>query len=74
MLAGHVTLVDIEMQITGGNGTAHLKTPEGDDLTATMDGDRVRLAGVGGGSAEITIPNVFQSNGIIAVVNGVLLP
>ncbi len=74
VLAGRVTLADIESQIAAGNGTAHLETLEGDEITAMMDGNKVELKGPGGGMADITIPNVFQSNGVIQVANGVLLP
>ncbi len=74
VLPGRVTVADIMAQIKAGGGTAKLKTVEGDSITATMDGSKIMLAGAGGGKAEITIANVFQSNGVIQVVDGVLIP
>jgi uncharacterized surface protein with fasciclin (FAS1) repeats len=74
VLPGRVTIADIQSQIRAGGGTAHLKTVEGGTITATMDGSKIALAGAGGGKAEITISNVYQSNGVIQVIDGVLLP
>ena len=74
VVPGRITTADLEQMIKDGNGTAHLKTVEGQDLTATMDGSKIALRGAGGGTAEITVPNVYQSNGVIQVVNGVLMP
>ena len=51
-----------------------LKTVEGEQLTVKRSGDRVMIIDAKGGSATVTIPNVNQSNGVIHVVDTVLMP
>jgi uncharacterized surface protein with fasciclin (FAS1) repeats len=60
--------------IKAGNGKAELKTVSGGTLTAMETGGKVMLQDEKGGMATITIPNVFQSNGVIQVVDTVLMP
>ena len=51
-----------------------LKTASGGTLTASMSGSNVMITDDGGGSARVTIADVNQSNGVIHVVDKVLLP
>jgi uncharacterized surface protein with fasciclin (FAS1) repeats len=51
-----------------------LKTVEGEELTVKRSGDTVMLVDAKGGSSTVTIPNVNQSNGVIHVVDSVLMP
>ena len=51
-----------------------LKTVEGEDLTVKRSGDAVMIVDAKGGSSTVTIPNVNQSNGVIHVVDTVLMP
>jgi uncharacterized surface protein with fasciclin (FAS1) repeats len=51
-----------------------LKTVEGEDLTVKRSGDAVMIIDAKGGSSTVTIPNVNQSNGVIHVVDTVLMP
>jgi uncharacterized surface protein with fasciclin (FAS1) repeats len=74
VVAGRLSTADIEAKIKAGGGTAELTTVEGEPLIATMHGDHIALTGKGGGSAIVTISNVYQSNGVIDVVDGVLIP
>jgi uncharacterized surface protein with fasciclin (FAS1) repeats len=60
--------------INAGGGKAVLKTASGGTLTATMSGSNVMVTDAKGGTAMVTIANVYQSNGVIHVVNKVLLP
>jgi uncharacterized surface protein with fasciclin (FAS1) repeats len=60
--------------IKAGNGKAELKTVEGGTLTVTMDGKDVVITDEMGGIAKVTIADVYQSNGVIHVVDKVLLP
>jgi uncharacterized surface protein with fasciclin (FAS1) repeats len=60
--------------INAGGGKALLKTASGGTLTATMSGGNVMVTDAKGGTAMVTIANVYQSNGVIHVVNKVLLP
>ena len=60
--------------IKKGNGQARLKTVSGGTLTASMDGNNIVLRDEKGGTATVTIADVYQSNGVIHVVNAVLMP
>jgi uncharacterized surface protein with fasciclin (FAS1) repeats len=51
-----------------------LKTVEGEELTVKRSGDTVMIVDAKGGSSTVTIPNVHQSNGVIHVVDTVLMP
>jgi uncharacterized surface protein with fasciclin (FAS1) repeats len=51
-----------------------LKTVQGEDLTVKRSGDKIMLIDAKGDSSTITIENVNQSNGVIQVVDTVLMP
>ncbi len=51
-----------------------LKTVEGEELTVKKSGSTVTIVDAKGGSSTVTIPNVNQSNGVIHVVDTVLMP
>jgi uncharacterized surface protein with fasciclin (FAS1) repeats len=55
-------------------GKVALKTVEGEPLTVSQSGGGWMVTDTKGGSARITIPNVYQSNGVIMVVDKVLMP
>lgn len=74
VLAGNMSTKDIQEKIKEGHGRAMLKTVEGSDLIARDHDGKIELEGAKGSHATITIANVEQSNGVIQVVNGVLLP
>jgi uncharacterized surface protein with fasciclin (FAS1) repeats len=74
VVPGRLSLMDLKKQIKAGNGQAELKTVSGGTLTAMMQGKNVVLKDEKGQVATITIPNVFQSNGVIQVIDAVLLP
>jgi len=65
---------DIAKTIKAGGGTATLKTVEGGTLTATMKGKHLILTDEKGGMSMVTIADVFQSNGVIHVIDTVLMP
>ncbi len=60
--------------IGAGGGKAMLKTASGGTLTATMSGGSVKVADASGATATVTTANVYQSNGVIHVIDKVLLP
>jgi uncharacterized surface protein with fasciclin (FAS1) repeats len=60
--------------IKKGRGTAWLKTVSGDTLKVMMDGGNIVLRDRKGGTSTVTTADVYQSNGVIHVVNAVLLP
>jgi len=74
VLAGKFDSAAIAGRIRKGHGTARFKTVSGDTLTATMQGKELVLRDEKGGTSRVTIVNVFQSNGVIHVVDAVLLP
>jgi uncharacterized surface protein with fasciclin (FAS1) repeats len=65
---------DLMKAIKAGNGEASLKTVSGGTLTASMQGSNIILKDEKGGTSTVTIANVNQSNGVIHVVDTVLLP
>jgi uncharacterized surface protein with fasciclin (FAS1) repeats len=74
VVAGRMTSSDIASAIQAGGGRATLTTVEGEPLTASMNGDKLMLTDAKGGMSQVTIPNVMQSNGVIHVVDTVLMP
>ena len=72
--SGKYDVADLKTLISKGDGTATLPTVAGPDLTFKMSGMNVEVIDSKGGTADITIPDVNQSNGVIQVVNKVLLP
>jgi uncharacterized surface protein with fasciclin (FAS1) repeats len=74
VVPGRLTNRDLKKQIRMGGGSATLKTVEGGILTASMHNGNIMLTDEKGGTAVVTIPNVIQSNGVIQVINRVLMP
>lgn len=74
VVAGRVTAADLAQQIEAGGGTATLTTVGGGMLTATKEGNQIMLAGAHGTRAYVTQVDAGASNGVIHVINGVLLP
>ena len=74
VVAGRMTAMDIGKAIKRGRGKAKLTTVAGGTLTASMMGKRIMLTDAKGGMSHVTIGNVMQSNGVIHVVDTVLMP
>ena len=74
VVPGKVDAQALMAMIAAGGGKATLKTASGGTLTATTSGGKVMITDAKGGSAMVTIANVYQSNGVIHVVDKVLLP
>ncbi|MBU0823843.1 MAG: fasciclin domain-containing protein [Alphaproteobacteria bacterium] len=74
VVPGKVMAADLASQITAGGGKATLKTVEGQDLTATQSGDSIILTSASGNKATVTQADVGQSNGVIHVIDAVLVP
>ena len=74
VVPGRLTEGDIDAMIKKEGGKAMLKTVEGEDLTFERGGGHLWVIDAKGDKAEVTIPNVMQSNGVIQVINGVLIP
>ncbi len=74
VVAGRLTAADLKAKIKAGGGKAELTTVEGGTLTVSGMGNHLMLTDEKGGMSTITIANVLQSNGVIHVVDTVLLP
>ena len=74
VVPGRLTSIDLKKQIEAGGGQATLRTASGESLTVRGDGDDVVLVDEKGDSSRITIANVMQSNGVIHVVDTVMIP
>ena len=74
VVAGRLSAADIKKMIKDGHGAAELRTVSGGTLTAMMKGSMIELKDEKGGMSTVTQGNVFQSNGVIHVVDSVLLP
>ena len=74
VVAGNMDSKKIMKAIKKGDGKAMFKTVAGGMLTATMDGDTLVLTDEKGGTSKVTIADVRQSNGVIHVVDTVLMP
>ncbi|WP_425230416.1 fasciclin domain-containing protein [Sphingomonas sp.] len=74
VVAGRMTSADIARAIRAGHGHATLTTVQGEPLTAMMAGGRLVLTDAHGGTSMVTTKDVMQSNGVIHVVDTVLMP
>ena len=74
VVPGRIDAAALVAMIKAGGGKATLKTVQGQSLTATQIGNTVVISDSKGTMANVTIADVFQSNGVIHVVSRVLLP
>ena len=74
VVSGRMTAKDIAAAIKAGGGTATLTTVQGEPLTAKMTGGRLMLTDAKGGTSMVSTKDVMQSNGVVHVVDTVLMP
>jgi uncharacterized surface protein with fasciclin (FAS1) repeats len=74
VVAGKMDAAALTKAIDAGGGKAMLTTVSGGTLWASKSGNTIMLTDEKGGTAKVTIPDVIQSNGVIHVVDKVLLP
>jgi uncharacterized surface protein with fasciclin (FAS1) repeats len=74
VLAGKYSAKDVMVAVKKGGGKAMMKTVEGEQLTFWTKGKDVYITDAKGNKARVTIPDVNQSNGVIHVIDTVLLP
>jgi uncharacterized surface protein with fasciclin (FAS1) repeats len=74
VVAGNMDSEAIARAIKAGHGTAELTTVAGGKLWAMMNGKKLELKDEKGNVATVTIADVRQSNGVIHVINRVLMP
>ena len=74
VVPGKLDAAALMAQITAGGGKAMLKTVQGENLTATAMDGAVMLTDAKGNGAMVTTADVMQSNGVIHVIDKVLMP
>ena len=74
VVAGKLDAMELSKLIKAGGGKAALKTVAGGTLWASMKGNKIVLTDEKSGMATVTIKNVYQSNGVIHVIDHVVLP
>jgi uncharacterized surface protein with fasciclin (FAS1) repeats len=74
VVAGRMSAMDLKKAIKAGKGTAELNTVSGGKLWAMMKGNMIELKDEKGGMSMVTQADVFQSNGVIHVIDTVVLP
>lgn len=74
VVPGKLGSKEIAAMIKKGKGTATLKTVAGGTLTASMQGTDLVLKDEKGGMSKVTVPNVYQKNGVIHVIDSVVMP
>lgn len=74
VIPGKMTQADVVAAIEAGGGKAEVKTIQGSTLTATLDAGIVKLTDSQGNATYITKPDVKASNGVVHVVNGIVVP
>ena len=74
VVPGRISTKDLRDWIKKGNGSYMAKTVQGGSLTFTEHMGKIKITDEKGGSAWITTANVYQSNGVIQVIDTVLMP
>ena len=74
ILKGSVTTADLRGRVAASGGSTTIPTMEGDTLTVTLTGQIITLTDVNGNRSYIEGGDIPQGNGLVQVVNGVLIP
>ena len=74
VVPGKLDAKALDADVKKGNGKAMLKTVEGENLTVTEQGGKVMVTDAKGGTATVTQADVYQSNGVVHVIDKVLMP
>jgi uncharacterized surface protein with fasciclin (FAS1) repeats len=74
VVAGKMTAQDLAAKVKAGGGKTTLTTVQGATLTVTPSGNSLTITDQKGGKSTVTIADVMQSNGVIHVVDSVLIP
>src|SRR5579859_2353277 len=74
VVAGKLSANDVLAAIKKGDGKAVLTTVEGGSLTASLEGGKVVLTDENGGKATVTVTDLMATNGVIHVIDTVLMP
>lgn len=74
VIAGKITSSDLMTQLAAGGGSYAAQTVSGDTITFYQMGDAIKISDENNSLATVTVADVMQSNGVVHVVNSVLVP
>ena len=74
VVAGALDSKELSARVKAGGGSATLTTVQGGILTVTGTSKKLMVTDAAGNTAHVTIANVYQKNGVILVVDKVLMP
>jgi uncharacterized surface protein with fasciclin (FAS1) repeats len=74
VVPGRLDSAALDREIASGGGKAMIKTVEGETIWVSGSGRMLDITDAKGNTARVTVPNVYQSNGVIMVVDKVLMP
>lgn len=74
VVSGNIEASAVLVAIKSGNGTAVLTTVSGDKLTASLDNGKVKLTDAKGNASYVTATDLKGSNGVVHVIDTVVLP
>ena len=74
VLPGRLSVKDLWEASNKGGGKAKFKTVEGEELTVEFKAQVLTIRDSKGNASKVTVQNVFQSNGVIHVIDNVLMP
>jgi len=74
VVAGNLKASDVLEAIKAGKGKAVVKTIQGESLTASLDNGKVILTDAKGGKATVTTTDLTATNGVIHVIDSVVMP
>ncbi len=74
VVSGNLDAAAVVAAVKKGNGKAEVATVSGGKLTVTLDGDKVKLTDETGKSAYVTAADLKGSNGVVHVIDSVVMP
>jgi len=74
VVSGNLDAAAVVAAIKAGNGKAVLTTVSGGKLTGSLEGEKVKLTDESGNSAYVIVADLKGSNGVVDVIDGVVLP
>ncbi|MBK6984455.1 MAG: fasciclin domain-containing protein [Bacteroidetes bacterium] len=74
VVAGNLKASDVLAAIKAGKGKAVVKTVQGENLTASLENGKVILTDEKGGKAVVTATDLTASNGVVHVIDSVVMP
>ena len=74
VVSGNLDAAAVIAAVNGGNGKAVVTTVSGGKLTVTLDNGKVKLTDESGNSAYVIVADLKGSNGVVHVIDGVVLP